>query len=347
MEARLAQPGQRRPLLRIRRSPDILSAMASRHLFHLFLLGLHSLRPLPFVLICTLFAPVAEAVTLTLDTMETNDVVVRFERPLEDGAKELLRFYPAVKGDIERALNLPVRFRPTVILIRDGQTFREITENDMIVAFADPRQRLMVIDYSKMAVRPFTLQLTVKHELCHLLLHEHIREGLPRWLDEGVCQWVTGGLADIIKDGRWSFPYDTADLQGLLKLDDLNARFPDDRRSLILAYEESRMVIDYVADTYGPSKIPEILSSMAAGENPGPHPPEGARRESFPTRRKLARPRLRKRPSWLYFLAGNIYEVVLLLAALISIYAFLKIVVRRRRAKLKKAEEDDEEEWPA
>ena len=75
----------------------------------------------------------------------------------------------------------------------------------LVVAFAVPQRNLIVIDYSKMITHPLSLETTLKHELCHILLHEHIKtEILPRWLDEGLCQWASGGIGEIIMDQKRS-----------------------------------------------------------------------------------------------------------------------------------------------
>jgi len=61
----------------------------------------------------------------------------------------------------------------------------------------------IVIDSSRMNVNPFTLSVTAKHELAHLLLHHKInRTHLPRWLDEGFAQWASDGISEIITGNR-------------------------------------------------------------------------------------------------------------------------------------------------
>ena len=66
-----------------------------------------------------------------------------------------------------------------------------------------PERNLIVIDYSKMNRIPFDLEDTFKHELSHILLHQEIdASSLPKWLDEGVAQWASGGIADILRTGE-------------------------------------------------------------------------------------------------------------------------------------------------
>ncbi|HJX34404.1 MAG TPA: hypothetical protein VJ373_04440, partial [Desulfatiglandales bacterium] len=126
---------------------------------------------------------------------------ILYDEPLRPAAEEAIELYPFIKRDLERILLWEVSFMPTIILINDSTTFQMMAGNDLIVAYAVPYRELMVIDYARMKTEPFTLEAIMKHELCHLLLHKNIKDqNLPVWLDEGIAQWVSGGLADIIMD---------------------------------------------------------------------------------------------------------------------------------------------------
>jgi len=136
-----------------------------------------------------------------LNTIQKNGVNILYDEPLRPVAEEAIELYPLIKRNIEKILFWEVNFIPTVILIKDSVTFQMMAGNDLIVAYAVPYRDLMVIDCARMKTEPFTLEAIMKHELCHLLLHKNIKDqNLPVWLDEGVAQWVSGGLADIIMD---------------------------------------------------------------------------------------------------------------------------------------------------
>ena len=127
-----------------------------------------------------------------LQNLEGEGVVILYEESLRKGAEEAADLYPKVKEDLENILPWRVGFTPTILLIKKSETFQRIAGNDLVVAFAVPEKNLMVIDYSKMNTGPFTTEATMKHELCHLLLHHQLDNGnLPKWLDEGLAQWVS------------------------------------------------------------------------------------------------------------------------------------------------------------
>jgi hypothetical protein len=285
----------------------------------------------------------AESVGTDLETVEADSLIVRFEKPLASAAADLIRSYPAVRTELEGALSRKITFRPAVLLIRGGETFRKITGNDMVVAFAVPHQSLIVIDYSRMGVGPFTLRETLKHELCHLLVHARVRGRLPKWFDEGLAQWVTDGLTNIMFDRKEAQLNEAVLFHRLLALGSLTEKFPGDRELLILAYEESKSMTDYIGKSFGRGKILQVLDIMEQGGSF-----EIAIREalSIPLSRleKNWQSDLEKRSSWYLLFVNNLYEILFTFMAVITIYAFFVITFRRwHRARHEKGSDEDYE----
>ena len=177
---------------------------------------------------------------------------------------------------------------------------------------------------------PFTLEATLKHELCHLLLHANIkRNDLPKWLDEGVAQWVSGGLADIIMNKKSSV-LDESILSGrYIGLKDLAEGFPNDEKYLRLAYEESKNMVEFIIREYGRNGILTLLGHLKEGDEI-----DSALFKSFSISfAELERRwynRLKKRVTWLTFLINNLYEILFFLAALILVYGFVRALLRKR-----------------
>lgn len=122
-----------------------------------------------------------------LHVLKERHVTVVFSPSLEPVAQEVADIYPHVKANLEQHIGWDLNLIPSVLLMKDRKRFQRMAESPLTVAFAVPERNLIVIDHSRMSIRPFSLEITLKHELCHLLLHHHIRgHDLPRWLDEGV-----------------------------------------------------------------------------------------------------------------------------------------------------------------
>ena len=267
------------------------------------------------------------------DIIQNKEVIVLFERPLKNTAKDVAEIYPAVKAELEQTLRWRLDFRPTVMIIKDSKTFQKITDSNLVVAVAMPKKNLIVIDSSKMKTHPFTLEVTLKHELCHLLLHRHIRGGnLPKWLNEGVSQWVSDGIAEIIIGGEKDL-LKQATLSGrFINLKDLTKEFPEDQRSLLLAYEESKSIVEYISREFGTDGVLRVLSYLRNGDEVDVAILKGLSISQEELEKKW-HGYLRKRITWFTYLSDNIYKILFFLAALTTIYGFIRLLIKKRRYK--------------
>lgn len=288
-----------------------------------------------FVLYVILLQPVYGEQT---GVFRTEDTVVLFEEPLERAAKEVADIYPGVKVELEEALRWKLNFRPTVLLISDREKFKRMAGSDRIVAFAVPENNLVVIDYSRMNTRPFTLGVTLKHELCHLLLHNYLgNAGLPKWLDEGVCQWVSDGIAEIILDTKRSVLKEATLSEAYIPMDALAQRFPQDEKSLMLAYEQSKSFVEYIDSEFGRDGILNVLANARGGDEVDVAILKAVSISLDELERRWHN-HLRKRTTWFTYLSRNLYGILFFLAALITIYAFIRVLIKKRRYE---DEEDD------
>jgi len=290
-----------------------------------------------FVLFIILLQPLYAAEILVL---QTSEISVVFEEPLRPAAEEVVDIYAGLKVDLEETLGWRLNFRPEVVLIQDRKTFTRMTGSDLFVAFAVPQRRLVVIDYSKMNTRPFTLGTTLKHELCHLLLHHHIRSAhLPKWLDEGIAQWVSDGIAEIIMDPKRSVLKEATLSGNYISMVGLTDRFPQEERFLLLAYEQSKSFVEYINREVGAYGIRRILEHLRDGDEVDVAILEVL---SIPLDELERRwhSHLRRKTTWFTYLSTHLYGILFFLAALITIYGFVRVLIKKRR----RYEDEDEEE---
>ena len=270
--------------------------------------------------------------------LQNEEIVVLFEEPLKVAAEETAGIYPVIKAQLEKTLGWKVNFRPAVLLIKDSKTFEKMAGSNLIVAFAVPQKDLIVIDYSKMKTHPFTIEITLKHELCHLLLHDHIKgKALPSWLDEGIAQWVSGGIAEIIMDRKHA-TLDEAVLTGKhIRISALTRGFPKDRESLMLAYEASRSLVEYMINTYGIEEVLMALTHLKAGDETAVAISKGLS-ISLDELERGWHNHLKKKITWALYIINNLYEILFFFAALILVYGFIRGLMKKRAYK------DEEEE---
>ncbi len=274
-----------------------------------------------------------------LFVLENKNIKILFEKPLLSAAKNIVEIYPEIKASLEKDIEWNLRPRPTVLLIKDSKRFHKMGAPSLSIAFAVPRSHMIVIDYTKMTLHPLTLKNTMKHEMCHLLLNQHIKgQILPRWLDEGICQWVSDGMVDIIMDQKRSF-LNKAALRGtFIRLNSLQHGFPYEKDYLLLAYEESKSFVAHIISRYGRDEILNILEHMKNGrsvEQAFQH----ALSISLEELELKWHDSLRQKATWFIHLSYYLYEILFGFMAIISIFAFIKLILKKRAYMM---ENDDE-----
>ncbi len=262
--------------------------------------------------------------------LDSPELAVVYDAGLEQTAQQIPPVYAGIRQELETLFGWPVQFRPTLVLIGDPKRFLQLAGHPLVVAYALPPKNIMVINNTQMTTSPFTLQATIKHELCHLLLHDHIKsDQLPRWLDEGICQWASDGLADIIMDSRRSL-LPAAVLSGqYFDLAELEHRFPQEKNGLILAYEQSKSVVEYMSREFGPQGILDLLELLRQG-----HPLQSAVEMRFALSwnqfENQWRNHLKTHVNWFTYVSRHLYEILFVSAALLTILAYIRRVFKKR-----------------
>lgn len=287
-----------------------------------------SIRPFLFIILIASLTQVGYAQKRQI--LQTEDVSVFYDASLESAANQVLTLYPSVKEDLESLFGWELALKPSVLLKKNRANFLRMAGDPIVVAFAVPSRNLMVIDYSKMIARPFNLETTLKHELCHILLHKHIKtENLPRWLDEGLCQWASGGIDEIIMDPKRSRLNRASFTKQFIPFQNLKTSFPHEKNGRLLAYEQSKSFVSYIAQSFNKDKIFHILNKMRNGQTVDDAmlvtlsiPLETLEKE---WRRSLA-----KKMTWFAYLSYYLYEILFVLMALITIVAFIKLSLKKK-----------------
>ncbi len=263
------------------------------------------------------------------DTVQTADVEIVYEKGTRPLAEEALRVYPAVRAEIERTFSWNVDFRPTITFVRDRQAFQKTAGSDIYAAYAVPQRYLIVIDAAKATASPFTVRTTLEHEMCHLLIHRHItKTRVPRWLEEGVCQWASRGLSELtLTQGERRFS-EAVLADSLMRFSDLWA-FPEDEASIVLAYEQSKRLIEYISSRYGSDTVRRILDDMREGYDADASVQKNLSLSLSELERDW-RADLKRRHPWYRFVSDNIYLLLFLIGAMITLYGFLRFVKKKR-----------------
>jgi hypothetical protein len=257
------------------------------------------------------------------------ELVIAGEKSPGLQATHLRRVYPEIRANIENALGWKLLSPPTVVLIPDRETFEKMSGSPLFSAFALPSRHSIIIHLSPDTSEPYILNEIFEHELCHLFLHERIPiRLLPKWLDEGICQWISGSLGEILA-GKGIGAGRINPALHPIPLRELTVSFPKDRDALIQAYAESRLFVEYLVSHYGKESLLNLLRHLQEGS-----PIEEAVPRVFSiTLQALQEEWLKElgsRRMWLMWIGQYLYEFLFVLAAILTIVAFVRLMIRKR-----------------
>lgn len=267
--------------------------------------------------------------------LQTGEVTVIFEEHQVVAAEEVAKLYPSVKSELAGNLGWRADFRPTVLLDRGGKIIKRNTGSDIFVAYAVPQKNLIVLDTSRVYAKPFSLESTLKHELCHLIIHRNIEEP-PRWLDEGVCQWVSGGIAEFMTEDSKRELENATVSNRLISMREL-FRFPPE--NIVLAYEESKSIVEYIESKFGKQGVLRILAYMKEGYSLDDSIQKGLSVTISELDEKW-QAYLKKRRGWVSYLSRNLYGILFFFAALITVYGFMRML-KKKKEQVDEPEDED------
>lgn len=233
-----------------------------------------------FTLAVGFFAPSAQA-----QEMRALDAVVVVERPpvpegwiTESGLHALVHAPPEdtrvgqrlsahaeeSTPRIARELALPTGPRMSIYLSDSERRFGQLQPGDP-PSWADgtayPTRGLIFLKSPR--IRPGTfkpLEQVLDHEIVHVLLGQAFApRPVPRWLQEGLAQWLSGeaGLERTRTVQRAG---------SLISISDLATGFPADPVRADLAYAESVELIKLLAHDHGVEAVQELIALMARDE---------------------------------------------------------------------------------
>lgn len=278
------------------------------------------------------------ALSAALQSLKTPELEVLCEDPSRSMAEEVITLYPAVTRALKTYIPWETDFIPRVVLQRDRHSFLKNAGGEIFLAYAVPRRYLIVLDASRVYAKPFTLETTLKHELCHLLLHRHIADAsLPRWLDEGVCQWASGGISELLATDGSSALAKAIVAGSVIRIRDLE-KFPNEEASVVLAYEQSKNLIEYIRSNYGQDAIVQVLQHLREGYT-ADEAIQKSLSVSLPELEQKWHIYLRQKYTWFSYLSNNLPLLLFLFGGIITIYGFIRFL--RKKREYVDEEEDD------
>lgn len=162
------------------------------------------------------------------------------------------------------AVDTPIELRlyPSAEDMRDALV--RISEWAGGVAF--PEYNITLIGLSPLD-DPSWAASVIPHELAHLVtgmrIFNCLNNDLPHWFNEGLSEYAEGP----VPGAEVSAVLDALKRDTLPGLTSLNNGFPADSRKADLAYNQSRVMVSYIIEQYGPEKLEALLDLIRDGVN--------------------------------------------------------------------------------
>ena len=251
------------------------------------------------------------------------DLTVVYPESLQYVLPEIVDSFNRAKNNLHQIFSWSIKKHVRLIIIKNRSVFLQVAEHPLTVAFAEPSRNIITINYQAVIVNPFSLETTIQHELCHILLGEHLEMFIPRWLNEGIAQWASEGITEIIRPEN-NILQKAAFSGTLIPFYRLEYSFPMESNAFVLAYEQSQSFIVYLVQQYSKQSFLQMLELMKSK-----HSVHTSMRHIYgKSLNQLEREWVLSQThffAWIIFLINNLYTFLFMGLALISIIGFIRM----------------------
>jgi len=252
-----------------------------------------------------------------------SDLTLIYPESLQHILPDIVDAFHRAKHNLYNIFSWPISNHIHLVIIKTRGEFLQVAEHPLTVAFAEPSRRLITINYQTVTVTPFSLETTLQHELCHILLGEHLTMRIPRWLNEGIAQWASEGITEIIRPEKNLLQ--RAALSGtIIPLYRLDISFPMESNAFVLAYEQSQSFVVYLIQQYSQHSLLQMLELLKNGQSLH----TAIRRIYGKSLHQLENEWISSQThffAWIIFVINNLYTFLFMGLALISIYGFIRM----------------------
>lgn len=213
-------------------------------------------------------SPLTLALLILTASADAGQWTIHSDRGHEDVARRVATLLPQAQAELEATLGLTLGGSGVVVLCGSAERFGRETpgvDHRHTLGVAYPHRRTIYLNCEAIRASPSrSFAITLRHEVCHVLVGEVTRRGgrrVPLWFDEGVAVWAAG------KVPRYN-PQDfelAVRARSLPPLAELAEAFPRNPAQRGVAYEQSESFVRFVVDRHGEDAIRRILALAADG----------------------------------------------------------------------------------
>jgi hypothetical protein len=252
-----------------------------------------------------------------------SDVTIVYPATIQAVMPELVEAFNQAKRNLRNIFSWSISRRVHLIIIKQRNEFLQIAEHPLTVAFAEPSRHRITINYQDVVKNPFSLETTLQHELCHILIGEHLDKHIPRWLNEGIAQWASEGITEIIRPEK-NILQKAAFAGNLIPFYRLEYSFPMESNAFVLAYEQSQSFVSFLIQQYGKNAFLQTLQLMKSGRalHASIRIIYGKSLNHLEHDWVISQTRFF---AWILFVINNLYTFIFMGLSLISIIGFIRM----------------------
>jgi hypothetical protein len=204
------------------------------------------------------------APTETWQERSNEDVKVLFHPGEGENVSGVLETFSRLIPDLEEKLGVSLPYIPQIYVVTSQEEFDAVTRGALPpwsqgVSF--PRGGQIVLKSPSFAKDIDTFNKTALHELVHLMIGVKTLNNIPRWLNEGLAQMLSGEA-----QGKPLMPLSRALWSGkIIPLDLIEGVDRFTHKEAELAYLQSFHAAEFLIKIYGWESLRELLTYLGQG----------------------------------------------------------------------------------
>lgn len=218
--------------------------------------------PLIFILFINLNAFAAEHIS-------KDNINIEYESANKNLAKYILEISPKVRESVADKTGINYS-APINIKISPSKTaFNQFTgiNNLDVQGVAMSEINLTVINSENVfKISKDDIFKLLEHEFSHIYLGNYISHNsgveFPRWLNEGLAQYVSGGANELFSYSFQNSLQSAFISNKVLPFSILTASFPNTQDNFTLAYAQSLSMVEFLVKNYGADKLKVFINEL-------------------------------------------------------------------------------------
>lgn len=224
-----------------------------------------------FFLFISNFLPPNTFAAIVSDKLVLSDknLKIEYDKSNLTLAKKLDSLYNESLNHVTQKLDLKFENEMFIKLCKNKSDFQKVTgiNNLDVQGIAISQLNLIVINSENIFTRSQDdIKYLLEHEITHIVLGNNISHSstnkFPRWLNEGIAQWVSNGSNELLSYSFQTSLQTAFITSNIIPLNNLVDNFPNSQSEFIQAYAQSLSFVEYLSEKYTEKKLILLIHNL-------------------------------------------------------------------------------------